>query len=485
MFQAYHQDQNFLLPPDFKAFLWDSHESVILSEIIDSLDHSNLISSYATAGDVKGRRAYHPVMMLKVLFYAYMNQTFSSRKIAKKMNSDIAFMYLSWNNTPNFRSINRFRKHKWDFLEALFIQIVLRAQSLWLISFGNVSLDGTKIYANASKNNCYDAGTLQKKMQSLFDQADEIDELEDAEFWEDHLDHIPEELRTKEWRDKKRKEIEQQKKKVSAKEQKLQQEISKKQQQWISQKRINSTDSDARLMMMKRKDWWVGYNPQILTENRFILSSRVPNTAEDTGELIVSLEKFKQQYGMFPKKQLADAGYASEANYEFLERNKIASFIPHQKLKVDLKDYHYNQQDNSYQDKQWNTYHFKQNVSKKQVVEGEKIKRGRPKKWASLKQHEIEATLYMRKTKQGENKFLYVNKSWQKLCKNNDVRLYSEEGRELYKKRSWCVENVFWNMKTNLWFERFSLRWFHGVQVEWNLISLAHNLKKLISYQQA
>jgi transposase len=85
---------------------------MILSEIIDSLDHSSLLSSYATFHDVQGRPAYHPVMMLKVLFYAYMNQTFSSRKIAKKLQSDIAFMYISGNSQVNFRSINRFRKEK-------------------------------------------------------------------------------------------------------------------------------------------------------------------------------------------------------------------------------------------------------------------------------------------------------------------------------------------------------------------------------------
>jgi len=73
-------------------------------------------------------------------------------------------------------------------------------------------------------------------------------------------------------------------------------------------------------MKMKRKDWGVGYSPQILTENRFILSTRVPNSAEDSGELIPSLEKLRKQYNITPKQQLADAGYASEANYEYLER---------------------------------------------------------------------------------------------------------------------------------------------------------------------
>ena len=479
MFQTYNQDQNFLLPPDFKEFLWDSHEAVILSEIIDSFDHSSLLSSYATVAHVKGRPAYNPIMMLKVLFYSYMNQTFSSRKIAKKLSSDIAFMYLSWNNTPNFRSINRFRKEKWIFLEWLFVEIVLHAQSLWLISFWSVSLDGTKIYANASKNKCYNAEKLEKQMKSLFDQADEIDELEDEEFWEDNLDHIPQELRTKEGRDKKRKELEERQEKIQEKSKKLKEEIQRKKDSWIKQNRINFTDTDSRLMKMKRKDWWTWYNPQVLTENRFILSSRVPNTAEDTWELIPSLEKLKKQYNTLPKNQLADAGYASEENYEYLEKQRISSYIPHAKFQTDFEEYTYNSEENSYEDIQWNIYRFKQHVSKKQ----EWRTRGRPKKWERVSN--IIATLYVRKTSTWKNKFLYVNKNWQRLCKENDTRLYTDEGRNMYKKRSWCVENVFGNIKGNLWFERFRLRGFQWVQIEWNLISLTHNLKKLISHSLA
>lgn len=473
MFQKYSQDQNFLLPPSFQDFLWEEHEAVILSEIIDVLDHSELLSSYATYKEVKGRPAYHPVMMLKILFYAYMNQTFSSRNIAKKCKSDIAFMYLSGNQQPNFRSINRFRKERGKLLEGFFIQIVLQAHALWLITFWTVSLDGTKIYANASKQHCYDRERIEKQMKLLFDQAEEIDALEDAEFWEENLDHLPEELRTKEGREKKRKEIAEKEKKIQEKKQRLEKEIQKKQEQWISQKRINFTDSDARLIQMKRKDWGVGYSPQILTEKRFILSARVPNTAEDSGELIPSLEKLYAQFKIFPKEQLADKGYASEANYEYLEKRKIFSYIPHQE-KFKLKEYIYNEEENSYRDKSWNLYIFKQNVWKKQ----EWRKRGRPKKWEQIQ--EIIATNYFCEKL---NKYLYVNRNWHELCERNDERLYSKQWKEIYKNRSGCVENIFGNIKWNLWFERFRLRGFQWVKIEWNLITLAHNLKKLISHR--
>ena len=475
MFQKYNQDQNFLLPPDFQSFLWDSHEAVILSEIIDELDHSTLLSSYATHKEVKGRPAYHPVMMLKVLFYAYMNQTFSSRNMAKKCRSDIAFMYLSGKQQPNFRSINRFRKERGNILEWLFVQIVLQAQTLWLISFGRVSLDGTKIYASASKQQCYDVERIEKQMKSLFDAAEEIDTAEDNEFWEENLDHIPEELTTKKGREKRRRELAEKQREVEKKEEKLKQELHKKQEQWIPQKRINFTDTDARLMQMKRKDWGVGYSPQILTEKRFILSTRVPNTPEDSGELIPSLEKLYDQFKIFPKEQLADTGYSSEANYRYLEEHAIASYIPHQE-KIRLSEYEYNEEKNTYTDRTWEIYIFKQNVGKKE----DGRKRGRPKKWVQIR--EIIATTYFCEKL---NKYLYVNKNWHELCERNDERLYSKQWKEIYKKRSGCVENVFGNIKGNLWFERFRLRGFQWVQIEWNLISLAHNLKKLISHRLA
>lgn len=165
-------------------------------------------------------------------------------------------MYLSWNNKPDFRTINRFRKEKWNFLENIFTQIVFKAKDLWLISFWTVSLDGTKIYANASKTNNYEIQWLDKKIKWLFDEADKIDELEDKEYWKNNENKIPEELKTKEGRDKKRKQLKEKAKNLEDKKEIVKNEIETKKDSWINQKRINFTDKDSRLMMMKRKDWW-------------------------------------------------------------------------------------------------------------------------------------------------------------------------------------------------------------------------------------
>jgi len=255
MFKAYTQDQSFLLHPSFKEFLWEWHEAIILSEIIDELDLKNLYLEYSSDGS--GRPAYNPRMLLKVLFYWYMNGTFSSRKLANKLKSDLAFMYISWNNKPDFRTINRFRKEKWNILEDIFTQIVFKAKNLWLIHFWTVSLDGTKIYANASKTNNYDRESLDKKIKWLFDEADKIDEIEDKEYWKDNESKIPEELKTKEGRDQKRKELKEKTENLETKKEKVKHEIETKNKAWIHQKRINLTDKDSRLMMMKRLVKWI------------------------------------------------------------------------------------------------------------------------------------------------------------------------------------------------------------------------------------
>lgn len=443
MFKKYNQEQDFLLPPSFKEFLWDWHEAIILSELIDELNLDKLIQEYNTNISWNWRPAYHPKMLLKVLIYWYMNITFSSRKMAKKLKSDLAFMYISWNNKPDFRTINRFRKEKLSFLEDVFTQIVLKAKELWLISFWTLSLDWTKIYANASKNNSYTLEWLDKKIKWFFDEADRIDELEDKEYWEENEDSIPEELKTKEWREKKKKEIEEKKKEIELKKEIVKQEIENKKQNWINQFRINLTDKDSRLQKMKRKDWWTWYSPQNITENQFVLVTTVPNNADDSNELIPLVNKFKEKYNTNPKNILADKWYWNENNYNYLEKNNIKSYIPHIENNWNsLEDYIYKKESNIYEDKEWNIYMFKQFMWAKK-----ERKRWRPKKWEVLKEEDFKAKLYFTRLKNWKKKFLYINNELKEVYKRNDDRLYSEKWREIYKKRSWDVENVFWNIK--------------------------------------
>jgi len=232
-------------------------------------------------------------------------------------------------------------------------------------------------------------------------------------------------------------------------------------------------------MQMKRKDWWNWYNPQNLTENQFILTTTVPNSANDTNELIPVLKKFEEKYNQLPEKILADKWYGTEENYKYLEEKNIETYIPHPKHSwVDLENFTYDKKADTYKDKEWNIFKFKQFVWS--LIWR---KKWRPKKWEISKEEDFEAKKYMSILSNWKKKYLQIAKNLKNIFKRNDDRLYSEEWKKIYKKRSWCVENVFWNIKANLKFERFSLRWFCGVQIEWNLISLAHNLKKIMKFK--
>ena len=95
MFKEYNQQQNFLIPPSYDDFLWEKHEAMLLNNIIEWLELDYLYSSYKNSK--LWTSAYDPKMLLKVLFYGYMNKVFSSRNIAKKLKSDLWFMFLAWN----------------------------------------------------------------------------------------------------------------------------------------------------------------------------------------------------------------------------------------------------------------------------------------------------------------------------------------------------------------------------------------------------
>lgn len=466
MFKDYNQSQELLIPVAVKDFLWKSHEAVLLNDVIDCLDLTSLLNTYKNIN--WGTTAFHPRMLLKIIFYGYMNQTFSSRWIAKKLHSDLWFMYLAANNKPDFRTINRFRGERLFVVKDIFKQIVLMLKSLWVIGFGTVSLDGTKIYANASKENNHTEDWLDKTIEKLLREAQEIDEKEDEDFW-DKQDSIPEELADPEIRKQRIKETLE---KIKNTKEFVVNEIIEKEKQGIKQEKINTTDKDSRLMQMKHKDFANGYNVQIVTENQIVLTTDISNNACDVNELIPTVEKLKNEYNELPKILLADAGYSSWDNYEYLEKEWVDWYIPpHSDLQINLSDYEYDKKYDIYKDKNWNIYRLKQYVWL--------IWRWRAKKWEKLKDWEYKAKLYRTILADWNKKFLQVDEKWHKYHKIFKEKTTKKEWRKILSKRKTDVETVFANIKHNLKFLRFSLRWFKKVNIERDIACIAHNFKKM------
>ncbi len=154
-------DQTLLLPADIREWLPDGHLAHHVSDLVDGLDRTAFYAPYE--GDGRRNAPYEPRMMVKVLLYAYATGVFSSRGIARKLEEDVAFRVLAAGNVPQHRTVCEFRRrHRGDFKQ-LFVEVVRLAQALGLARAGTLSIDGTKVRANASTRMAMSDGRIQEE----------------------------------------------------------------------------------------------------------------------------------------------------------------------------------------------------------------------------------------------------------------------------------------------------------------------------------
>ena len=230
----------------------------------------------------RGRRAYHPRMLLTLLLYGYCRGVYSSRKIAAGCESDVAFRVLSGGQFPDFRTVSDFRKNHLEAFQGLFIEVLLLCREAGMVRLGHLSLDGSKYQANASRHKAMSYGRmaaadqLEAEVQELLDRAAAMDEAEDAEYGVAvRGDELPEELRRRverlsrikdakarlEERARSRARDEAQRK-GATEEVAAAASVQAKPQ---PREQSNFTDPDSR--MMKSPQGWVqGYNAQIMVE---------------------------------------------------------------------------------------------------------------------------------------------------------------------------------------------------------------------------
>ena len=205
-FRPYVPDQSLLLPPDVREWLPEGHLAHHVSDLVDGLDLTAFYAPYE--GDGRRNAPYAPRMMLKVLLYAYVTGVFSSRKIARKLEEDVAFRMLAAGNFPQHRTVCEFRRRHLSDFQALFVEVVRLARELGLARFGKLSIDGTKVRANASKHKAMSYGRMQEEerrlaseVEALLQKAQDTDVEEDARLGaEVRGDELPAELRRREER---------------------------------------------------------------------------------------------------------------------------------------------------------------------------------------------------------------------------------------------------------------------------------------------
>lgn len=339
-FLEYDQDQLLLMPPSVREWVKEDSMACFLSEVVDGFDSRGRLASFYAAyrSDGWGAPAFHPVMLLKVLLYAYTNGVTSSRRIAGMLEVDIAFRYLSANNQPDFRTINGFRTAHLEAILGLFVDVLELCRDAGLVKLGRVALDGHRVSGDASLSENRKRERLEQQVQELLDEAAWIDAREDEQHGRDargdelpsglknprkraeHLQRALDELKKRE--DALRKEQEE---RIVLRE-KEEQETGRRKRgrkpkpaqevKLPEEARVNRTDAESRVMKGRNGRYLQGYNGQAMVdcESQVIVAQQLTNEAADVGLLGPMLDVCEEQAGARPKQALADAGYWSEAN---------------------------------------------------------------------------------------------------------------------------------------------------------------------------
>lgn len=350
-FRTCDLDQPFLLPPSLQDWLPESHLARFIAELVPGLDLSKIYGFYGRR-DGRGKAAYHPVMMVRVLVYGYCVGVMSSRRIERASYDDIAFRYLCADQHPDHDTIAAFRQQHLPVLAQLFTQILKLCNKAGLVKLGHVAIDGTKIQANASKHKAMSYDRMEEKekqlkaeVEKLLAQAAETDGAEDALYGKGNRgDELTGELARRESRLKKIAEakaaleqeareraeaakkvaedkLEERRKKEEARGKKFggrpPQIPNPEQARPEAQAQRNFTDPESRIMPdgAHKGAFVQAYNAQIAVDSaaQIIVAAELTQESNDKQQLAPMLERVEQNLGAKPEAVSADAGYCSEA----------------------------------------------------------------------------------------------------------------------------------------------------------------------------
>jgi transposase len=449
VFKSANYQQPMLLPPTIDEWLPNDHLARFIVNIIEHLNLSEIYNSYG----LRGSAPYDPKMILGLIFYGYCTGVFSSRKIERATFDSIAFRYISGDHHPDHDTINSFRKRFLPQISELFKQILIIATEAGVLKIGNVSFDGTKVHANASKHKAMSykhANNLEeqikKEIDLLLQKAQEENEKDEdsglkipAEITrrEDQIAKIQQAKKIIEERAKQRYEQEKAEYDRKIKQRKLKEKKTGKKTPGRAphepikapkdKDQYNFTDSESRIMKTG-SGFDQCYNAQagVDHDSRLIVGQSLSNSPNDQMELVKTVDSIPDEVGT-PKNGCADAGYLSETNIDALIEREIDPYIAtgrehhHSYLEDKLKGFEVDTEDD-------------QALSK--------VERMR-------------------------------------------LKLRSEKGKEIYRYRKMTVEPVFGIIKQAMGFRRFSFRGQDKVSKEWGLVCLAYNLRRLFTMNMA
>ena len=443
-FHPVDRQSGYLLPPSVDEWLPEDHLARFIVEVLDGLDISALEKAYAG----RGSAAYHPSVLLALLVYGYANGVFSSRKIERATYDSVAFRFIAAGTHPDHDTLATFRRRFLDELAGLFVQVLEMAREMKLLKLGTISLDGTKIKANASRHSALSHGHIEQleiqlkaEVESLLAQAEQADQSAvpdgmnlPAEIArrQTRLDAMATAKAKIEARAKVRFEKEQAEyeSKLARREQKARESGrapgGKPPKPPVAgpkaQDQLNLTDEESRIMPVADGGFEQAYNAQaaVDTGRMLVVSLNVTQACNDKEQVLPMLDQLAALPASLgqPKELVADTGFYSARNVQACEAHGIDPFI------AVKRDAH----------------------------------------------HPAPAERFTEPTA------LPVDATPVQTMAH---KLKTKAGRALYALRKQTVEPVFGIIKSVLGFRQFSLRGLKKVTGEWTLVCLAWNLKRM------
>lgn len=458
-----------LLPRDHECFIYDA--------LFEQLDTSSVESKYS----VVGQNAYHPRLITGILIYAYRKGVFSSREIEAKCHQDLAFMYISHINCPNFRVLSDFRKNNTAFFKESFKQTVRLAKEVGMVALEHTSTDGSKFKADTSKHKAMSYGHLKAREEELVKEIDEMmekarqcDEAEDKEFGDKAGPELPEELKIKE--------------KMLSKIRAAKEALEKREQEINpgkkieDKKQISFADKEARIMG-KKGHFEYSYNGQISVDQKhqIIVGEHLAQNENDKKEVAPALEQIQETTGQLPDKASFDNGYSSGPNLAALADKGIDAYVATGRegkedpraigeceREMKKTDFRYDIEGDFFVCPAGHQLALKYSRE-----DGTRI-------YQASRQNCDECPLKHRccKSQKGEPRSIHTDDK-EPLRQQMIDKMQRPESKKIYKKRKEIVEPVFGQIK-NGGFRGFHMRGFKKASGEFSLICAVHNIKKIV-----
>ena len=514
VFKPYDQDQFIRVPIDIESLIPLGHLVRIINDVIERVKMSDLMAYYPGGGC----SSYHPKMMIKVWVYGYCTQLYTSRPLARALREQIPFIWLAGGQTPNFKTLSEFRGNRMEgMIDLIFKQVLSMLVEEGYIGLGDIYVDGSKWEANANRHKAvwgkntarYKAAVIER-VEGLLQEALRLQGEEDLRYGSQDLAMVGDgnevsvvldSERVREYlvslnaliaeasADKSRQKA---LKKVRTSMESEQEKLSKyeRQEQVLGQRNSYSkTDEDATMMRMKDERLLPGYNVQHTTAGQYIVNYTVEQNPSDSVTLVPHLDKMDERFEglQLPEEQNlgGDAGYGSEENYFELERRRITAYVKYPmwyqeesgelaKKKFRRENWAYDIQSDSYTCPNDRKLVFTEEKAIRSINGYDRIVR-------FYKCQSCEGCPFGTECKKDEEKTRGVQHSpkGEAYKAQAKERLDTDKGLEMRSNRSIEVESAFGDIKFNMKHRRFVLRERHKVYIEFGLLAIGHNLRKV------